>query len=384
MSRIVFAIIITIACLSGCNSTSPSQKAPQTLQLNQVINHSLFEQQQTPDEKTIFTLPKKEKTRFLMYAAQRPDMRLDRVIYHYLENELINFRYHGDTLTATQTLTLEKGNCISLAILTQSYANILNLETSFQEMTSEPVYAKESNLVYVANHFRTKVYAPKEEKKKGVIEFFRPGTLIDYFPTRGSFYSGSATYDDLLSKFYSNLAAKALEKKQLNSAYSLLLQANKYTPNDPELFNFAGILHRRKGDLASAKVIYQTALNQNLKSVNLLSNYQVLAQELGDEELTAQLNEQLIDKEKDPYELLVIAQNAVQRGALNKAKASIELAISKAPYIAELYLELAKVRYQQGDNQRTQALIEQAIKLERNKEKLNVYQAKLISLNIQK
>jgi len=47
-------------------------------------------------------------------------------------------------------LNLAQGNCISLAVLTQSYAQTLGLKTSFQEMTSEPVYAQEDNLVYVA------------------------------------------------------------------------------------------------------------------------------------------------------------------------------------------------------------------------------------------
>ncbi|MDC9571452.1 hypothetical protein PSH42_21185, partial [Pseudoalteromonas sp. GABNB9D] len=140
--------------------------------------------------------------------------------------QLSDFSYHGDTLTSSQTLTRAHGNCISLAVLTQSYANALGLETSFQEVTSEPVYAKESGMVYVANHFRTMVYAPKVEKKENVIQVFRPGTLIDYFPTRGSFYSGSASYNDLVAKFYGNLAAKAFAEENLNAAYSFILQAN--------------------------------------------------------------------------------------------------------------------------------------------------------------
>lgn len=217
------------------------------------------------------------------------------MVYNHLENQLTNFKYHGDTLTSTQTIDISQGNCISLAILTQSYAHTLGLETSFQELTSESVYAKENNIVYVANHFRTMVYAPEEVKDDNIIEVIRPGTLIDYFLTRGSVYSGSATYNDLIANFYSNLAANALAEKQFNSAYSLILQANKFTPNDAELFNLAGILHRRAGDLQSAKNIYQTALKNNEISINLISNYQLLAKELGDKELVEELTSQLIN-----------------------------------------------------------------------------------------
>ena len=148
--------------------------------------------------------------------------------------------------------------------------------------------------------------------------------------------------------------------------------------------NIAGILHRRVGDLLSAKNIYQTALSNNEISINLISNYQLLAKKLGDKELVKELTSQLVNKEKDPYELLVIAKNDLQAGHAHQAKAHLEQAITKAPYIAELYLELAKVRYQQGNIKQTQTLLEKAIELERDNQKIDVYQAKLLSLQMDK
>ncbi|WP_273047243.1 tetratricopeptide repeat protein [Pseudoalteromonas sp.] len=379
-----FLILIFCLFLTACKN-APTIAPAEKVQLSSLINHSLFERLDIPTEQSIFELPQAEKQKFLTYANKNlADTRADQVIFNYLESQLENFQYHGDTLTSKQALKLSQGNCISLAVLTQSYAQTLGLDTSFQEMTSEPVYAKESNIVYVANHFRTKIYAPKVKKEDNYIEFIRAGTLIDYFPTQGSTYSGSATYNDLLAKFYSNLAANALAEKQFNTAYSLILQANKFTPNDAELFNIAGILHRRVGDLLSAKNIYQTALSNNEISINLISNYQLLAKELGDKELVKELTSQLVNKEKDPYELLVIAKNNLQAGHVHQAKTHLEQAITKAPYIAELYLELAKVRYQQGNTKQTQALLEKAIELERDNQKLDVYQAKLLSLQTDK
>jgi len=378
------AVCITFLFLVGCK-TANVQQVEQQVQLEQLFNHSLFNKLDTPSESSIFELPDDEKEKFIAYANEKlVDTRADRVIFNYLQNQLTNFKYHGDTLTSAQTLNLSHGNCISLAILTQSYAQLLNLETSFQEMTSAPVYAKENNIIYVANHFRTKVYAPEQEKDDDLIVFIRPGTLIDYFPTRGSIYSGSATYNDLLSKFYSNLAATALANKQLDIAYSLILQANKYTPNDPELFNIAGILHRRAGDVKNAELIYETAFNNQVLSINLLSNYQLLAKQLGKNELAEKLAKQLVNKEKDPYELLVVAKNDLQSGLIGKAKNHLEQAIAKAPYIAELYLELAKIHYQQGNSRQTKNLLEKAIKFERDDQKHDVYQAKLLSLQMEK
>ena len=114
--------------------------------------------------------------------------------------------------------------------------------------------------------------------------------------------------------------------------------------------------------------------------VYLINNYQLLAKQLGKSELAEQLTSQLVNKEKGPYELLVLAKNDLQTGFINRAKDHLELAIVKAPYISELYLELAKIRYQQGKKQHTKRLIEKAIEYERDDKKLNVYQAKLLSL----
>ncbi|MBA6411061.1 hypothetical protein H4J63_17460 [Pseudoalteromonas sp. 5Ae-yellow] len=380
------AVCITFLYLVGCNTTKVHQ-VEQQIELEQLLNHSLFNKLDTPSEYSIFELPNAEKEKFLAYAEKQKqsEIRHDRIIYNYLESNLANFKYHGDTLTSAQALKLSQGNCISLTVLTQSYAQALGLETSFQEVTSQPVYAKENNVVYVASHFRTRVYAPKVEKKDdNIVEFFRAGTLIDYFPTRRSFYSSSADYNDLVSKFYSNLAATALAGKQLDIAYSLILQANKYTPNDPELFNIAGILHRRAGDVKNAELIYETAFNNQVLSINLLSNYQLLAKQLGKNELAEKLAKHLVNKEKDPYELLVVAKNDLQSGLIGKAKNHLEQAIAKAPYIAELYLELAKIHYQQGNSRQTKNLLEKAIKFERDDQKHDVYQAKLLSLQMEK
>lgn len=379
--KFLVLITATIFFLSACKSTSITTEV-KPVKLEDLIDHSGFVLVDTPSESSIFELPVAEKTRLLAFAEKQQQMQIrpDLIIYNYLEDELSRFKYHGDTLNAAQTIEQGQGNCISLAILTQSYASVLGLKTSFQEMTSEPVYEKENNLVYVANHFRTKVYAPKVVNKHKVLDFTIAGTLIDYFPTRGAFYSGGATYNDLVAKFYSNLAAEALSEEKLSTAYSLIIQANKYTPNEPELFNMAGILQRRAGNLDNAELIYKTAFENNLANINLISNYQGLAKRLGKYALAETLSSHLSDADKDPYELLVMAKNEANGGQLNRATKHLEKAIARAPYIAELYLELAKIQYQQGKSLQTQRLLEKAIRYEQDSQKLDVYQAKLLYL----
>lgn len=378
-----FSFIFFIGLLAGCASTTtpkapPTQEAPS---LTQLINHSLFTLEAVPSEQQLFQLPQQEQQKFMAYVnANRVLGESDELIlYNYIESSLDGFTYHGDTLTASQTLEKAHGNCISLAIVTQAYANVIGLETAFQEMTSEPVYAKEGNLVFIANHFRTKLYKPLE-KQEGQIIFIRPGVIVDYFPSRGSFYFGSADINDLIAKYYSNLAAEALLQENYNLAYSLLTKANLFTPDDPELFNLAAILHKRVDDQATTHRIYQSAFDHQLESLNLLSNYKALAEDIGNEMLVEQINRKLDQTEKDPYQLIVLGETEALSGQYLPAKKYINEAIDKAPYLSEPYVALAKVRYQQGHLGATKRLLEQAMKLERDETQRSVYAAKLASV----
>lgn len=104
----MFKVIISLTFLFvvGCSSKINTQT--QRVQLSSLINHTLFVQQTTPSEKVIFELPEAEKARFLAFVTkqQTANIRSDRIIYNYLENQLSNFNYHGDTLTSSQSLNL--------------------------------------------------------------------------------------------------------------------------------------------------------------------------------------------------------------------------------------------------------------------------------------
>ena len=378
MKSILFTLVLS-AFLVGCNSTE--QQAPTPPSVASLLNAANFEHIELTDPK-LFALPDDEQKRFLDYFTKRQGkgLRDDQILYHYLENKLTNFNYFSATLNAEQTLQEHEGNCISLAILTHAYAQLVGLKTGFQAVSSEPVYSKQNNIVYVSGHFRTKVYAPLNEDDNYLVP---PGSIIDYFPSRGSFYSGHAELKDLISRYYSNLAAQALALKQFDLSYSYILKANEYTPNAASLYNLAAVLHRQSGDLAGAKHIYQTAIQYGFKDTNLLHNYAVLAKQLDDHSLAEQLNSQLAMLEQDPFELLTTAINARNNGQFYKAKQQLEDAIALAPYLSEPYVELAIISYQQGNEQSSKEWLEKAIEIENKDEKLALYHAKLFALKDQ-
>jgi len=372
--------------LTGCNSTQskPKEKVaiPSPISL---ANHSLFKLQPVPDEQEIFSLPETEQTKFLekFNISISQGKRADKIIADYLEYSVSNFTYDGKTFTATEALNQQHGNCVSLAILTQAYANLAGLETSFREVSTYPIFKKEKDLVLVSSHFNTKLFAPKEDPEdKDWIQILRAGTVVDYFPEQSTIYLGNAKYPSLVAKFYANLATEALLKEDFDLSYSFAAEAFKFTPRNPELINLLAILHRRAGDIATAKKLFEFALKHKMVSSNLIASYRYLADQLSDTKLEKRLETELEKAAKTPFDHLQIAIKAMNKRQFNKAKNILNAIIKYYPYLPEPHFELAKLHYLQNHHDLAKAALEEAIKMSDSQEKTGMYEAKLKSLEL--
>ena len=372
---------------TGCNTTpAPKPEKEPTPSPLTLVNPNLFKLISVPSEEEIFALPKAEKSKFLAeyneYISQ--GLRADKAIERYLDSTMGYFSYDAETFTASESQSKQQGNCVSLAILTQAYANVAGVETGFREVSTYPIFKKEQDLLIVSTHFNTKLYAPKEseEKDKDWIQILRAGTVVDYFPQQNTFYLGNATYSNLVSKFYSNLATDALIDEHFNLSYSLINEALKFTPKNPELINLLAILHRRAGDTKTAEQLFQFAIQHNLTSSNLIASYRFLAAQQSNTDLVERLNEELEKAAKTPFDFLLIAKQSLEKKHFGKAKKILNKIIEQHPYLPEPYFELAKAHYLQNDHDLAKEALEKAIKMSDSQEKTGMYEAKLKSLEL--
>jgi len=384
--RYLFVCSLITFLLTGCNSTQlkPEEEAaiPSPISL---ANHTLFKSQPVPSEQEIFSLPETEQTKFLEKYNQLilKGVRADTAISQYLEGAIDGFTYDGETLTATNALSKQAGNCVSLAILTQAYANLAGVETSFREVSTYPIFKKEKDLMLVSSHFNTKLFAPKEEPEdENWIQIIRAGTVVDYFPQQNTFYVGNAKYSSLVAKFYANLATEALIKEDFDLSYSLANEAFKFTPHNPELINLLAILHRRAGDTETAKKLFEFALEHKLLSSNLIASYRYLADQVGDTALVHRLEVELEQAAKTPFDYMQIAIKAANKEQFSKAKRLLNAIIKHYPYLPEPHFELAKVHYLQNHHDLAKTALEEAIKMSDSQEKTGMYEAKLKSLEL--
>ncbi|KZN37417.1 hypothetical protein N480_15015 [Pseudoalteromonas luteoviolacea S2607] len=363
--------------LSACNI---SKEVPETTMphVNTLFSENTFLPQPTIEESEIFLLSEQEQQKFMAYFNEEVNrgIRADKAVFNYLEQRLDQFTYDGETLTAQESLTRNEGNCISLAILTQAYANLAQVETTFREVGTIPVFRKDNNTILISNHFRTKLLAPKVTTSPNEFEIIRAGTVVDYFPAQDSFFIDTASYQDLVAKYYANKSVDALLDEQFDKSYSLLTKALNYTPYDPELINIAAVLHRRTGQQAQALEIFGYAKTHQLISQNLLANYLSLAKKQADHVLVEYLEASLDSSATTPFDKIQLAQRSAKKGKYNKAIKELKDVIIEAPYIPEPYFELARIYYAKGEIEMTERLLALAVEKSSDPEKRALFQAK--------
>lgn len=238
-------MILTSIGLSGCNSThTTTADMKQKVDVTSLFNHSLFTPKPVQTEAEIFALPESEQQAAISFFGKYADanMRDDQVLGRFLDAKLDNFSYDGETLTATEATLKRAGNCISLAVLTQAYANVLGIKTSYAKVDSYPMFRKHQEFIITSSHFKTKLFANRatEGDENGQQTLIK-GTVVDYFPDQDSVFSGNAQYEDLVAKFYTNLAVSTLLEADYDLSYSLLSAALKYAPRDAEAINTAAL-----------------------------------------------------------------------------------------------------------------------------------------------
>lgn len=371
--------------LNGCKSTNQSDSK------NDIPNILTFVDTQKLGLKPniiasnkLFELSKKDQEKFFEFynAEKRSHILPHKRVYNYIENNLHAFNYYGETYTAQETIDNNAGNCISLAILTTAYAKLANIKFDYSEVTTAPVYFKESNFQLISNHVRTKLYDPTFEPNDGLIYFYKPGIIVDYFPSRNNWSNGIASYNQFVSMYYRNLAAKALLDNDLNTAGWLALESLNFAPKSLSAINLLAVIYRNLELYDLSEKVYLHGLKYSEDNLNLLTNYQFLLVKQNKTIEAEQLQDK-IDNASDPspFRWLALADERYNKKqyftAINYYKKVIEI----APYLHHGYAGTAKSLYALDKKGASKKFMEIALEKTHEAKQEKLYKAKLAILH---
>ncbi|MCH8538656.1 MAG: hypothetical protein LAT66_12920, partial [Alkalimonas sp.] len=317
------------------------------------INKQLFPaedayQMPSPDE--LFWLPEHVQTEFLRFYHDeaRQHEAPDRRLLSFIERRYGDFNYFGKTLKAAETLQGEAGNCMSLAVLTTAYANLIDVRLSYQMVYSAPVYELVDDTLFVSSHVRTRVSSPTQiDQASGQYSFSH--SYIDYFPTSGRTRGQRISEPLFISMYYQNVAAELLQQGLNHKAFTYLKKALKIAPENVAALNSLAVLHRRQHDDTTAEQLYRYALQNYPTNLSVAVNFRDMLLQQGRVDEAATLDETIAQiDDPNPYEWIALAQESIRLNRLTRAERYLQRAEQLAPYLDELYFQYARIDFLRG------------------------------------
>ena len=377
---------LLVLLVSSCSNITNSQQAKSVEQAVKIpINYSLFPyiENEQLNKEDIFFLTQEQQEEFSILFDKKivKGYEPHKALSEVLKERLTNFTYYGETYDATTTIRLNKGNCMSLAVLTTAYAKYLGLDFSYRKVSTLPIYTKKDDVILSSSHVQTLIYDPSFIADKDAFYFFNPAVVIDYFPSNSNRTGQMFSYETFLAMYYKNIAADALTEKDLNKSFLYANKAYKYDPENIEVINLLAVIHRRTGDLKTAEAIYKAGIDKGEDSIALLSNYIMLlkSQQRTEEVNTLQNKLNKLD-DPDPYQWLGEAYTAQKIGKSRQAEFYFKKALKKAPYLNQAYMGLYKIYVKQDKLDKAQAMLIKALEWTYELDERKLYKYKLYNI----
>ncbi len=372
--------VLLLALLQGCASQPVVQAPVAVVELEHP--HALFgEPPLIPTAQELFTLSAAQQQALDAFMAAAPGQPPHERLGDYLQQLTRRFNYQEATLTASEALQLQRGNCLTLAILTTALARHTGVGIRYQLVNDVPVYQFGGSAVLKGVHVRSLLFDADAEPQPYALLASMPGVIIDYFPSGRERFIGNLDTAAFIASWYRNRATDFVQQGQLNEAWWYAQQALGHAPADPESINLLAVIGRRAGDAAYAERMYLHGIASADNKLSLLKNYRILllAQQRLDEARQVELRLARMD-DPSPFHWFLLAQSALDDGDFAAAIRYYRRALQLAPYLHEANLGLAAASYQAGDlPQAREQLLQALAKAQRASTRLS-YKAKLLTL----
>ena len=379
MKKILLLAVLLV--VTGCTTSQPKRLIKNTSvpEVPSPDNLIFGERPNIETKESLFFISEQRKKHFFDYyndpnlAHERPNVR----VYNYLENYLDNFNYHANTFTAEETLEQNNGNCLTLAILTYAFAQIVDIKTGLQLVQAPPVYQRKGDIMLTSQHIRTLLYDSDTEDNKQSF-WNTTGLAVDYFPGRETRVLRRVDFDEFVAMYYRNKASEAIVEKKLSKAYWYVMEALKHFPAESDSINTLAVIYSRSGLPKLAMRVYEYGLKHSRHKLELISNYHSLLKRLKKHRKAKEIAQLLANYEDpNPFRWIDLGHKAYKEQSYSKALRYYRKANKLAPYLHEGYAGIARVRYQMGHYKRAHKSINLALNNTFYKKARNVYQEKL-------
>jgi Tfp pilus assembly protein PilF len=345
------SLLLVLACagLAGC-ATAPPDASPPWRDTTFAYAPALV----TVTREDLFRLEPELLARVLqpLPADLSPSQKLKHLLAVVFGPDHRRFTYAaGHSTTASETWRNQRGDCLSLTLLTYAVARVMGMGAQMQEVDTPTLFDRRDGFDFVNQHVNVRfpraqwtLYA--EDKPRDVVVDFEP----DYAsPETGRLLEENAIY----ARFLNNRAVEHMAHGERALAYAHFRAAIAADPGYASSYANLAQLYRQAALPAEAEQLLQRALAlARQDDVALHSLTELLAAQGRDVE--ARRYESILQSRasRDPYHWIALGIRSLEAGNPRKAVRALEQARDMTGNFREVHALLALAYARSGDQAR--------------------------------
>jgi hypothetical protein len=336
-----WVLFLALATGSGCAS-----KPAITEQSASLFNDQYFKPQKKPfNSESVFELSP-EMHNYLRnegISSLRSIGRAKTLLYSLYSRDKLQLEYDSTyTRTAREAFDAKSGNCLSLVLMTASFAKEMGLPIRYQSVYTPENISRSEGVVYYSDHVN--LLLGQVDVNMVMVNANESLLLVDFLAPDQTTGLRTITISEktILAMYMNNRAAEELHAKNLDEAY---WWAKRGIENDPVFlatYNTLGLIYLRRGLPAEAEKAFRYILNIEPANYAALANLAHLVRKQGNVQEAERLGQQLRSiKPTPPFYYFDIGMQAMRAKDYQKARDNFQLEVNRSAFNPEFNYWLA-------------------------------------------
>jgi tetratricopeptide (TPR) repeat protein len=273
------------------------------------------------------------------------------------------------TLTAIETYQAGHGNCLSFVNLFVGASRYLGVDSFYVEVSDYDTYRRDGAYVINGTHI--------------VAGYYQGANLItvDFLPGQKKRYRRFSAVSDVraVAHFYNNQAVEQMLRGELELARAQLQRVVVLAPDFAKGWNNLGVCLNRLGRPQEAVAAFQRAMEADSEFVLPHENLAAAYLRSGDPAAARlEIDRAKELKSRNPYFLLVQADQALQEGRLDEAEKLYDQARRRDRSLPDPFVGLGKIARARGRLDEALRQLRKALALEPDNREAKAFESELL------
>ena len=281
------------------------------------------------------------------------------------------------TRNAAQAFAARSGNCLSLVIMTASFAKALELPVRYQNVVAEETVSRSGNIELFIGHVNLSLGDRAVNLGPGRRDDLM---TIDFLPPQeaAGLSVRPIAEETVVAMYFNNRAAEAFARGQVDDAYWWARAAIGQDPRFLSSYNTLGVVYHRHGNLAEAERAFNHVLEGESTNPRAMSNLVRVLDDSGRPAEARLLAAKLRQVDPNPpFRDFDRGLEALRNGQLEAARDLFAREVDRAPYYHEFRFWLGIAYQRLGDLDRARKQLALAVEYATTRNDHDLYAAKL-------